>query len=516
MPAKKSAKKSAKKVVATKKVAKKAKPAKKASTKSISSEKSATKASVKSLLKGAALSAAIRAGEIPWRPAPKKVAAKKAAAKVARASGGAELPIDQKQARRVTRWMMDHYGPKLRKACAGTSFSPELLCAIVCQETAYFWLPLLDKLEKTAEFKDKSPELADLILARCVLDASGDFPGTSRSAFPKNTAAFRAKYGADFTNLLIGEANKTRALRNFGPKDWVYKGYSLFQYDLQSVLEDESFFRERKWYDFEACLGKCMGELKQKFKATGELWEAVRAYNGAGASARQYRDNVRTFFAWTTDEISKMPPAAVIVARAAAVPKSKPQLDRAGLAKKLEEFKIDRATYPLVVVGIRGYYKDTMGKPGVNDRGIYDDAIFIDSDVTFASFNGNTDPSKFRPGSGFGTNKGIAKLKSGICYYAHKLDFHGSKVFGPYRAICQRNGKVTVQRDAKDGTSYEETGMFGINIHKGSYNGTSSEGCQTLHPDQWDGFIAMAMDLAKRYYGAKWDKQTIPYILIES
>jgi hypothetical protein len=29
------------------------------------------------------------------------------------------------------------------------------------------------------------------------------------------------------------EANDTRKLRGFGPQHWVYKGYGLFQYDLQ-------------------------------------------------------------------------------------------------------------------------------------------------------------------------------------------------------------------------------------------------------------------------------------------
>jgi hypothetical protein len=87
--------------------------------------------------------------------------------------------------------------------------------------TAYFWLNFIDK-----------KSVAD-VLARCVLDASGDYPGTERSAFPKNTHAFTAKYGDAFANMLIAEANATRKWRGFGPAAWVYKGYGLFQFDLQ-------------------------------------------------------------------------------------------------------------------------------------------------------------------------------------------------------------------------------------------------------------------------------------------
>lgn len=188
-------------------------------------------------------------------------------------------------------------------------------------------------------------------------------------------------------------------------------------------------------------------------------------------------------------------------------------MNQADLAAKLAAYNIDRTTYPLVVVGIRGYFKDTMGVPGVNDRGMYDDAIFIDSPDGFASFNGNTDPSRYRKGYGFNdATKGIAKLKAGA-WFAHKLDYHGSKN-GAYRAICQRVAKVTVIRDGNP--PYEDEGMHGINIHRGGYQGTSSLGCQTIHPDQWNSFITLAVDLAKRYYGQKWDETIIPYVLIDA
>lgn len=463
---------------------------------------------------------AIASGELPFQPQKKA-----AAAAPSTTSNQLDLPVGEASARKVTRWLMGNFGAKLEAAGKGTPFTPAILCAIVCQETAYFWLPMLEKLEQTLEFKSNPGELVDLIIARCVLDASGDHPDSPRSAFPKNTAAFRAKYGNEFTNFLIEEANQSRKLRDYGPKDWVYKGYGLFQYDLQFVVTDEAFFRERKWYDFDACLAKCIGELKSKYKTVnGDLWEAIRDYNGSGPRAKAYREKVRQFAIWTANEISKLAPGvarapvaraarAAVPAAGASIPNARPRLSQNELAARLAIHNIDRATYPLIVVGIRGYFMDSMGQPGVNDRGIYDDAILIDSPDGFASYNGNTDPSRHRPGQGSGTKKGIASLKLGA-WYAHKLDFHGSATLGPYRAICQRLGKVTVIRDGTP--PYEETGNFGINIHKGSYNGTSSLGCQTIHPDQWPSFINLAMDLAKRYYAEKWDKTAIPYILIEA
>jgi lysozyme len=68
----------------------------------------------------------------------------------------------------------------------------------------------------------------------------------------------------------------------------------------------------------------------------------------------------------------------------------------------------------------------------------------------------------------------------------------------------------------RDGTPpYPDSGFFGINIHRGSYNGTSSLGCQTIYPTQWDSFINLAVDQTKRYFAAAWKAKVIPYILLE-
>lgn len=192
------------------------------------------------------------------------------------------MPISKSQAVAACGWLKGCWGDEIRAAVFGP-FTVDHICGIVCQETAYFWLPLINRLSPTE------------ILGRCVLDASGDFPGTGRSAFPRNTGAFREKYGDAFTSMLIEEANKSRALRGYGPKQWVYKGYGIFQYDLQFVVDDTAFFKLKQWYDFRRSLDRCLMELRRTFAAQGNVPEAIRAYNGAGPRARQYRDNVLTY-----------------------------------------------------------------------------------------------------------------------------------------------------------------------------------------------------------------------------
>lgn len=145
------------------------------------------------------------------------------------------------------------------------------------------------------------------IIQRCVFDASGDYPGTSRSAFPVNTAAFKERYGSQFTDMLIEEANKTRRLQGWSDQKWIYKGYGIFQYDLQHVTTDQAFFRDRRWYSFEACLEKVVKELDDKLaKKDGDLWSAIKAYNGSGARATQYALNVKAFTTYCREETSHL------------------------------------------------------------------------------------------------------------------------------------------------------------------------------------------------------------------
>lgn len=195
-------------------------------------------------------------------------------------------------------------------------------------------------------------------------------------------------------------------------------------------------------------------------------------------------------------------------------PQSKPQQPREETAEIIARSGL---TDKCILLAVRGYYRDSMGEPGKNDRAIYDDAIFFLTPTVYASFNANTDPSRYRAGNGFGSAKGMACLKAGL--YRYKPGIHGLSQYEangyklndapikPYKAFVQA-GPVTVIRDGNP--PYPETGFFGINIHCGSYTSTSSAGCQTIYRDQWKEFYSLVTSQLGFH-----DQGTVPYLLIE-
>jgi lysozyme len=177
------------------------------------------------------------------------------------------------------------------------------------------------------------------------------------------------------------------------------------------------------------------------------------------------------------------------------LPPSRPQQAKSKTQALLTKARVDDA---VALVGIRGYYRDSMGEVGKNDRGIYDDAIFLVSPNAYATFNANTDPSIRR--------KGIAVLKPGV--HRYRKGKHGlSKPGGGYPALrpATPGEQLPVTRD--------ETGDsmgIAINIHKGGFRTTSSEGCQTIYPSQWESFISLVYSEMDRA-----GQKTIPYLLTE-
>jgi lysozyme len=177
------------------------------------------------------------------------------------------------------------------------------------------------------------------------------------------------------------------------------------------------------------------------------------------------------------------------------LPPNKPKLDAASVRQIIDK-KLGLATArnTVVVLAIRGYYENSMGAKGANDRGIYDDALFIqDLKGNVTNWNGNTDPSIFR--------KRIATLVPGV--WKFETGLHGISRPNPYPAFRQGE-RFTVYRDEVG----QDAGFFGINLHRGGYGTTSSEGCQTVPPAQWDAFrdtlyAALGTNTAQVKAGAK-------------
>lgn len=178
------------------------------------------------------------------------------------------------------------------------------------------------------------------------------------------------------------------------------------------------------------------------------------------------------------------------------LPSSRPAADPIKVRLWLGKHRSSRQ--PVAILGVRGYYLNTMGEPGKNDRRMYDDAIFIVTPERVIPFNANVDPGAFR--------KHIAKLNAGEWRY--KLGIHGNskpKILR-YEALVQARS-VTVTRDQEG----PDSGYFGINIHRGGVLKVSSIGCQTIAPLQWPEFIhTVKSEMAKH------GQTEIAYVLTEN
>lgn len=180
-------------------------------------------------------------------------------------------------------------------------------------------------------------------------------------------------------------------------------------------------------------------------------------------------------------------------------PKARPRITASQVEAIVRKHGVKDA---VVIVGIRGYFRRTLGDPKVNDRGIWDDAIVVISPTAFAGFNGNTDPSIWRTG--------IASLVEGV--HRYKKGKHGISRGNPYPALrpATPNESLPVTRDGKKGRSLG----VAINIHRGgsvkstSPRVTSSLGCQTIPSEQWNSFIGLVYGEMDRY-----SQKTVPYIL---
>lgn len=183
----------------------------------------------------------------------------------------------------------------------------------------------------------------------------------------------------------------------------------------------------------------------------------------------------------------------------AKTPKARPRISASQVEAIIRKHGVKDA---VVIVGIRGYFRRTLGDPTKNDRGIWDDCIAVISPTAFSAYNGNTDPSIWRTG--------IASLVEGV--HRYKKGKHGISRGNGYPALrpATPNESLPVTRDGKKGRSLG----VAINIHRGgsvkatSPRVTSSEGCQTIPREQWDSFLGLVYGEMDRY-----SQKTVPYIL---
>lgn len=169
----------------------------------------------------------------------------------------------------------------------------------------------------------------------------------------------------------------------------------------------------------------------------------------------------------------------------------KPKMTESEVRDKVLRKHSSVVSESVYLVGIRGYYRDSYGRPGVNDRGYYDDAIFVVADDYFEGWQANTDPSIFR--------SGIATLVPGV-YEVVKWKHRGR-----YNAL-----QIVKDTVSRDGQKDLDTGRHGINFHYGGPHQTWSEGCQTLPKSSYDKFLKTVYALMDRR-GLK----SVKYVLLE-
>jgi hypothetical protein len=175
-------------------------------------------------------------------------------------------------------------------------------------------------------------------------------------------------------------------------------------------------------------------------------------------------------------------------------------------SRGFDVFKNDTKPYNLNIVGIRA------AQPTTNK--------FNDLMCVFWKYEGQWNIYKMQcttlPGLYWLENpmnsKGCAILKEGQYKGVYEIDLHNGK----YEAICQRLGPVTVYRDDDKDTEYdmlegtEQTGMFGINLHRASaYKelddvDKNSAGCQVIQdPNEYEVHMGIA-SMAAEIWGNKF------------
>jgi hypothetical protein len=179
-------------------------------------------------------------------------------------------------------------------------------------------------------------------------------------------------------------------------------------------------------------------------------------------------------------------------------------------AKEYEVFETDLKPYNLNIIGIRNNNRTPNS---------FDDYIVVmwkyKGQWNFNKYVATTDPGLYYLNHPLSL-QGTAILKEGQYFHSHCLGFHQGK----YKALVQFMPLIVIRDFNKDNyldftTGKEETGIFGINIHRANLSGKTvnvnnwSAGCQVFaNSCQFKEFISLC-EKAEKYWG-----KTFSYTLI--
>jgi len=153
------------------------------------------------------------------------------------------------------RWFKQNFHSKINAAVQDSAFTLDLLTALACQETGEVW-PILRKQQLPTE----------RILELCVGDTLDSSAG--RSAFPRTRSELiAAPKGQQMFDLarqaLVDMAGFVKSYQKAAtnPNKFCH-GFGIFQFDIQFFKNEPDYFLQKRYADFDACLEKCLGELR--------------------------------------------------------------------------------------------------------------------------------------------------------------------------------------------------------------------------------------------------------------
>lgn len=180
---------------------------------------------------------------------------------------------------------------------------------------------------------------------------------------------------------------------------------------------------------------------------------------------------------------------------------TKEQIEKAVKSKGYVWFNGSK-DYDVNVVGVRN--SSTLSKV----TNLFDDKITLSYKVNgewfFHSWDATTEPGK-KGVMQFHNSGGVARLVPNQYRSTYKVSMHQGK----YQALCQRLKNVTVWRDKNRDMNFDEiiqdTGMFGINIHKAgtvsNFVENWSEGCQVFKRTKDFNDFMVLINRAKEIHG---------------